>query len=158
MSESKRQLRVFLCHASADKPVVRDLYRRLVRDGVDVWMDEVRLLPGMDWKLEIPRVVQKADAIIICLSSQSVTKEGYVQKEIRFALDTADEKPDGTIYILPVRLDACEIPSRLARWQWVDFFRLMAIASCEFPCGCAPRLSVRRYLPRAGSWRWKIPM
>jgi formylglycine-generating enzyme required for sulfatase activity len=122
MTESKRQLRVFLCHASADKPVVRDLYRHLVRDGVDVWMDEVRLLPGMDWKLEIPRVVQKADAIIICLSSQSVTKEGYVQKEIRFALDAADEKPDGTIYILPVRLDACEIPSRLARWQWVDLF------------------------------------
>jgi len=122
MTESKRQLRVFLCHASADKPSVRDLYRHLVRDGVDVWMDETSLLPGMDWRLEIPRAVQKADAIIICLSNHSVTKEGYIQKEIRFALDAAEEKPDGVIYILPVRLEACEIPSRLERWQWVDLF------------------------------------
>jgi len=122
MTESKRQLRVFLCHASADKPSVRDLYRHLVRDGVDVWMDETSLLPGMDWRLEIPRAVQKADAIIICLSNHSVTKEGYIQKEIRFALDAAEEKPDGAIYILPVRLEACEIPSRLDRWQWVDLF------------------------------------
>jgi len=35
MPEPKRPLKVFLCHASADKPAVRDLYKRLKADGVD---------------------------------------------------------------------------------------------------------------------------
>ena len=28
-----RKLRVFLCHASQDKPVVRELYQRLLAEG-----------------------------------------------------------------------------------------------------------------------------
>ena len=36
-----RKLRVFLCHASQDKPVVRELYQRLLAEGwIDPWMDE----------------------------------------------------------------------------------------------------------------------
>ncbi len=118
----KRPLKVFLCHASADKPKVRELFQRLLHDGIDAWLDESKLLPGMEWELEIPKAVREADAIVICLSNNSVTKEGYVQKEIRFALDVADEKPEGTIYLIPVRLEACAVPSRLVRWQWVDLF------------------------------------
>ena len=52
----------------------------------------------------------------------SVTKEGYVQKEIRYALDIADEKPEETIYLIPVRFVYCQVPTRLARLQWVDLF------------------------------------
>lgn len=36
MSETKRPLKVFLCHASADKPKVRELYERLKSEG---WID-----------------------------------------------------------------------------------------------------------------------
>jgi len=37
-SHSKKPLRVFLCHASNDKPAVRELYHRLIADGIDVWL------------------------------------------------------------------------------------------------------------------------
>jgi len=44
-----RKLRVFLCHASQDKPVVRELYQRLNAEGwIDPWLDEEKLLPGQD--------------------------------------------------------------------------------------------------------------
>ena len=119
---SDRPLRVFLCHASGDKPAVRALYERLISDGVDAWLDKEKLLPGQEWDMEITSAVRAADAVIVCLSNQSVTKEGYVQKEIRFALDVADEKPEGSIYIIPARLEECQVPSRLNRWQWVDIF------------------------------------
>ena len=33
---AKRPLKVFLCHASGDKLPVREIYRRLVAEGVDV--------------------------------------------------------------------------------------------------------------------------
>ena len=36
-----RKLRVFLCHASQDKPVVRELYQRLLAESwIDPWLDE----------------------------------------------------------------------------------------------------------------------
>lgn len=61
--------------------------------------------------------------MIICLSSSSVRKIGYVQTEIRRALDAAERQPEGSIFLIPVRLEECEIPQRLSRWQWVDFYR-----------------------------------
>ena len=117
-----RPLKVFLCHTSSDKPAVRALYEWLRDEKIDVWLDEENLLPGQDWQAEIPKAVQSSDAIILCVSNRSLTKEGYVQKEIRFALDSADEKPEGTIFIIPCRLEECNVPTRLSRWQYVDLF------------------------------------
>jgi len=118
-----RKLRVFLCHASQDKPIVRELYQRLTAEGwIDPWLDEEKLLPGHEWDMEIEKAVETADAVIVFLSNNSVTKEGYVQKELRKVLDVADEKPEGTIFIIPVRFDNCLIPSRLKKWQYVDYF------------------------------------
>ena len=118
-----RRLRVFLCHASSDKPAVRDLYRRLRSDGVAPWLAEESLLPGQDWQLEIPKAVRSSDAVVVCLSSRAITKAGYVQKEIRYALDVADEQPEGTIFLIPLRLEECEVPERLRRWQWESLFQ-----------------------------------
>lgn len=119
---SKRALRAFLCHATNDKPSVRELYNRLSSDNVDPWLDEERLLPGQDWQLEIPQAVRASDVVIVCLSRDSINKSGYVQKELRLALDVADEQPEGTIYLIPVRLEKCDVPKRLQRWHWVDLF------------------------------------
>jgi outer membrane protein assembly factor BamD (BamD/ComL family) len=122
VGQGKRPLKVFLCHASGDKPAVRGLYKRLVVEGIDAWLDQEKLLPGQTWRLEIPKAVREADVVVICLSNKSITKEGYVQKEIKFALDIADEKPEGTIFLIPARLEDCQVPERLNVWQWVDLF------------------------------------
>jgi formylglycine-generating enzyme required for sulfatase activity len=120
--ESKRVLRVFLCHASGDKPAVRVLYRRLCAEGIDAWLDEEKLLGGQKWQFEISKAVRASDVVIVCLSCGSVTKAGYVQKEIKFALDVADEQPEGAIFLIPARLEECQVPDRLSRWQWVNLF------------------------------------
>ncbi|MDX2278429.1 MAG: SUMF1/EgtB/PvdO family nonheme iron enzyme [Saprospiraceae bacterium] len=114
---AERKLNVFLCHSSGDKPAVRALYQRLRADGVDPWLDEEDLLPGQKWEQEIPKAVRAADAIVVCLSRSSTTKEGYVQKEIKLALDVAEEKPDGTIFFIPLKLEDCDIPERLKGWH-----------------------------------------
>ena len=117
-----RPLHVFLCHSSSDKLLVRELYQRLLAEGVQPWLDEENLLPGHDWQHEIPRAVQKADVVLVCLSRASVTKSGYIQQEIKYALDAADQQPEGTIFIIPVKLEPCDIPERLNRWQWVNLY------------------------------------
>ena len=51
------------------------------------------------------------------------TERGYVHAEIKYVLDMADEQPEGTLFIVPVRLEECEVPERLASFQWLDLFR-----------------------------------
>ena len=122
MSEPNRPLKIFLCHASADKPTVRELYKRLESDGADAWLDSEDLIPGQNWRVEIPTAVENSDIVLVCISENSVNKEGYVQKEISFALDKALEMPEGRIFLIPVRLESCEVPRRLSDYQWVDLF------------------------------------
>jgi hypothetical protein len=118
----KRNLRVFLCHSSNDKPQVRKLYKKLTNDGIDVWLDEENLIPGQDWEYEISKAIDSSDAIVVCLSKGSLTKEGFVQKEITFALDKAQEKPEGVIFIIPALFDDCDIPPRLSKRHGAKLF------------------------------------
>ncbi len=39
------------------------------------------------------------------------------------ALDIADEKPEGHIFVIPLKLEECEVPDRLQTFQWVDLFK-----------------------------------
>ncbi len=118
-----RSLRVFLCHASQDKPAVRELCQRLVAEGwIEPWLDEKKLLPGQDWRTAIEEAVESADNIIICLSNTSVNKDGFIQKEMRYAREIALEKADETIFLIPLRLEECEVPRGLRFLQWVDYF------------------------------------
>jgi hypothetical protein len=50
-----------------------------------------------------------------------VTKRGFLQKEIREILDVADTLPAGFVFLIPVILEQCPIPSRLSQWQWVTY-------------------------------------
>jgi formylglycine-generating enzyme required for sulfatase activity len=118
-----RPLRVFLCHAKEDKPAIRNLYSLLKsQPWIEPWLDEVNLLPGMDWEVEIFKALRDADAILVCLSKESIAKEGYIQKEFKRALGFAEEKPEGAIYLIPLRLDDCKPPLKFQQWQWADFF------------------------------------
>lgn len=111
---------VFLCHSSGDKKQVAELHRRLTADGVSCWFDEENLLPGQDWDLEIGKAIRRSRFVLACLSRSSVAKRGYVQKELRRALDVADEQPEGSIFLIPVLLESCEVPERLQRLHRVD--------------------------------------
>ena len=52
-------LQVFLCHSSEDKAAVRRVYDDIVSFGYSPWLDELRLLPGQDWKAEIRKAIRK---------------------------------------------------------------------------------------------------
>ena len=123
MPESKRLLKIFISYASQDKTVVQELSKRLASEGwIDPWVDEKKLLPGQDWRAKIEEAVESSDSVIICLSSNSVSKEGFVQKELRYAREIALEKPEETIFIIPLRLDECDVPRGLRFYQWADYF------------------------------------
>ncbi|MCZ2288479.1 MAG: TIR domain-containing protein [Anaerolineales bacterium] len=124
MSEEKNQpISIFLAHATQDKPVVRELRDRLkAEEWIDPWLDEDKLSPGQFWTAVIEDALDTSGAVIIFLSTNSVQKEGFIQRELSYAWELSLEKPLGEIFLIPVRLDDCEIPRRLRSRQWVDYF------------------------------------
>jgi len=118
-SPTLRALSIFFCHASEDKLAVRELSAMVRKWGHEPWLDEDKLLPGQDWDREIRRAIERADVVIVCLSERC-EKRGYVQKEIKRALDIADEQPEGAIFVIPVKLTECSVPDRLSKTQWVN--------------------------------------
>lgn len=118
----KHPLKIFISYASADRALAQKLHDHLHSLGTDPWFDVEDLLPGQDWKMEISKALEETDLILLCLSKKSVSKEGYVQKEMRLALDRALEIPPGDIFLIPARFEEVDLPYNLRDFQWVDLY------------------------------------
>jgi uncharacterized protein (UPF0147 family) len=116
------EIRIFLSYAREDKEQVESLYQRLSDAGLTPWMDTKDILPGEKWPSAIERAIQGADFFIACLSTRSFDKRGFIQKEIRRALDAWQEKLGEDIYLIPARLENCPVPEALQEFQWVNLF------------------------------------
>lgn len=116
------RLRVFLCHASEDKGRVRQLYRTLTGLGIDAWLDEKKLLPGQHWRAEIAKALHESHLVLVCLSKKSVSKEGSLRREVKIALDLAQEQPEIPRFFLPLRFEPCEVPASLGEIHYIDYF------------------------------------
>jgi len=114
---------VFVAYAAEDLAQARRLCGALAKTGCAPWLDKDKLLPGQDWPRAIRRAVQVSDAFVACFSRRSISKRGQFQNELRWALECARLRPlDGT-FLIPVRLESCEVPRGIAeRLQYVDLF------------------------------------
>ena len=114
---------VFISYAKEDELLARRLYTDLTAAGIECWIDSECLMPGQDWKVGIESAIRKCRYFLALLSHRSVTKRGFIQRELRQAIEVFDEfAPDDT-FIIPVRLEKCEPRQmRLAQLQWVDLF------------------------------------
>jgi formylglycine-generating enzyme required for sulfatase activity len=119
----KSKPRIFLCHAKEDKARVIELYQQLKAAGYHPWLDKYDLLPGQDWWTEIEKIISDPyNLVVVCLTKNSTTKRGVVQQEIAGALDVLKKMPEDTIYLIPARLERCQVPKRLSHLHWVDLF------------------------------------
>jgi hypothetical protein len=116
--------KVFISYAHEDLPAARRLYDGLKAvPGVEPWLDKEDLSPGLEWRPAIRKAIREADFFIALLSRRSAAKRGYVQKEMREALEVREELPEGSAYLIPVRLDDCRAPyASLDDIQHEDFF------------------------------------
>lgn len=120
---TRRGKRVFISYAREDFEHAQRLYFDLKKAGADPWLDAEELLPGQKWQTIISDAIRESDFFLALLSSGSISKKGYVQKELREALEVFDQIPENEVYIVPARLDECR-PShpRLKDIHWVDLF------------------------------------
>ena len=125
----------FLCHAKEDKTEVEAIREKLLSDGFLTWYADKDLLPGDEWELLIEREIEGCDYFLAFLSSRSVSKTGYVQRELRHAMKQRTLRPHGKRYIIPIQLDDCEVPPELSEihflkmWQLESYDRLLTAMS-----------------------------
>lgn len=126
---------IFISYAREDEDVALEIFSILVSEGFSVWIDKKNLMPGQDWKIEIEKAIKGSSVFLACLSNSSVNKTGFVQAELKRAFDVADLMPEGKIFIIPLRLDDCQVPYKIQHLQWLNYYetgsrdRLLAVIS-----------------------------
>ena len=112
---------LFISYAKPDLERVLPYVEFLKRQGHDTWIDTQRIKPGQPWDVEIKRALNKSSFIIIFISNNSVDRRGYVQRELKFAIDKYQDKLVSDIYIIPVVLDKdAAIPEAVSQIQYVE--------------------------------------
>jgi hypothetical protein len=121
--KERRLVRVFISYAREDYAEAKKFFDRLNAAGFEPWLDKECLLPGERWEVGVEHAIRSSHYFIALLSSHSVVKHGYVQKEIRRALEILEQMPESDIYLIPARLANCH-PSHTAleKLNWVDMF------------------------------------
>ncbi len=118
-------LRVFLCYAHSDRETVHNLYNRIREAGIHAWLDTEDLQPGQNWQHEIRKVILKSDVVIVCLSREFNKQHGYRHEELKLALERKKLLSDDEVFIVPVRLEKCDMPEPLRYLHRVDLFEPM---------------------------------
>ncbi|HLG24408.1 MAG TPA: toll/interleukin-1 receptor domain-containing protein, partial [Candidatus Nanoarchaeia archaeon] len=103
----------FFSYSRIDSEFVLQLDRELKNAGLNGWLDQSNISPGERWDESIEKALQVCETFIVVLSSSSV-KSKNVMDEVSYAI--SKEKA-----IVPVLIEKCEIPFRLARFQYIDF-------------------------------------
>ncbi|MFN0112976.1 MAG: SUMF1/EgtB/PvdO family nonheme iron enzyme [Blastocatellia bacterium] len=116
------KIQIFISYAREDQPRVQQLYDSLIAAGYQPWLDREHLHPGQQWEPIIKRALKGSHFVLVCLSATSINKRGFLQKEIKQALEQAQEKLEDDVWLIPARLDDCEVPDALNHIQWVDLF------------------------------------
>src|SRR6185369_11680729 len=79
-----------------------------------------QLKAGDRWETITETAIYEADAVIICLSHNSTSRVGYLEKEMAVVFKAAETKPNN--FIIPVRLEECPVPLILEPLYYVDLF------------------------------------
>lgn len=115
---------IFHSYTKEDRKSVEYLYDELSKAGYKPWMDTKDILPGEEWEISIKKAIKNSDFFLAFLSKKSVSKRGFLQKEIRYALNILEGMLDNDIYLIPVRLEECEIQEKLKALQWVNLYEV----------------------------------
>ena len=120
---------VFISYCHENEEEVGRLREDLINAGERVWWDK-DILKGEDWKLAIHGAMADSYAVIVCFSAETDARvTSGMFEEIREAIAMLREHKPGSIFLIPVRLADCAIPTfeidavrTITRLQRADLF------------------------------------
>ena len=110
--------KIFISHASIDKPFAKTLATDLSESGHVPWLDEWDIAVGESIPGSISKALKNSDFILVILS-ESATKSHWVQAE--WENKYWDEINEGMVRVLPILYEECQIPNLLKTKKYADF-------------------------------------
>jgi len=117
----KAMPQIYLSYSQKDREKVEILYQELSEVGFKPWMLDKDVLPGQSWELATQQAIRRSDFFLACLSASAIGSVA-VQREVKQALNILQEMPNRDIYLIPVRLEDCQVPESLRDFRWVNLF------------------------------------
>ncbi len=121
LSKAREQQRIFIIYAREDIDVARKLVTELREHGFKPWLDLDEITAGEIWQKAVIRALEES-AVALVLISKNLSKNGFVNEELKVALETLQAPKRDMSPLLPVRLDDSEVPKQLSHVQWVDLY------------------------------------
>ena len=76
-------LKIFISYAKENLSDALQYFNKLEELGLEPWLDEKKILPGEKWENAILDAFNNSQVIILLISSKSIDKRGFVQKEAK---------------------------------------------------------------------------
>jgi hypothetical protein len=120
---AQNQPRVFIAYVQEDLSLAKKLYQAFEESGFRPWLDKKKLMPGQNWPRAIETAIHTSDFFVACFSRRAISKRGSFHSELRYALFCAAKVPLDEIFLIPLRLDDCQVPNRVSKQiQYLDLF------------------------------------
>jgi len=96
-------MKVFISYAREDEAYALKIFDDLDKVGIEPWIDQKKLLPGHNWQYQVKSNIETSDFFIALISSHSISKKGYVQSELKAALEILENYPHDEGFIIPFK-------------------------------------------------------
>ncbi len=103
----------FVSYSREDEDRVRILAKELENKGFDVWLDVLDIKPGEEWGKALEIAIKNAGAFLVVLTP-SAANSPFVRNEITMAQDER-------LPVIPVKMDACDIPLQIRALQYIQY-------------------------------------
>lgn len=112
---------VFICYSKEDSKNAQWVNDKLKSAGFETWID-VDMLGGTEWDPGTQAAISEEVDYFVVLQSKAMLKkkQGYCYKEIRIALERQKEFRPGDIFIIPTRIDDCNMIKSLKPYDCID--------------------------------------
>ena len=107
--------KIFLSYSRSDSEYITQLSQELRAAGQEVWMDN-KIRTGQTWDQTVEQNIRNCEVLVVVMSKTSVASSN-VMDEVSYGIGLNK-------IISPILIEECDVPMRLARYQYVDFSTL----------------------------------
>lgn len=111
---------VFMCHNAADKPIIRKLAQQLKEFGLNPWLDEWQLQPGVPWQPALERQIEKIKSAAVFVGDRGLGPWQNLEQAALLRQFVARGCPVIPV-LLPTAGEVPQLPLFLQGMTWVDF-------------------------------------
>ena len=103
----------FISYVHEDRAKVDEISNALGASGIATWRDTQDLWPGQDWRARIRHILSRESTVFLaCFSRNSARKSStYMNEELILAIEKFRLMRSDEIWLIPIRLDDCELPT-----------------------------------------------